>query len=100
VLAAAVAPVEPGQALSRLADQICDEYVRLGTLGRDIEPSDWELYDSLDDELWEIPATSINDLATKARVLDQGLRTNGEAHSESGKVWRLIDELLAMAVQS
>ena len=101
VPAVAVAlPVEPDQALSRLADQICAEHDRIGTLGRDIDPSDRELYNSLDAELWETPATSINDLAAKARVLDQNLRTDGIAHSENDKVWDLIDELLAMAVQS
>jgi len=83
-----------------IADKMLVEYDRIGAHGRDIEPSEWKLYDSLDAELWEIPATSINDLATKARVLDQRLRINGEAHSESDRVWCLIDELLAMAVQS
>jgi hypothetical protein len=85
-----------------IAAKMLVEYDHIGGHGRDIEPSEWELYDSLDAELWEIPATSINDLAAKARVLDQRLRTNGEggAHSDDDRVWDLIDELLAMGVQS
>ena len=100
VPAVAVAAIEPTHTLARLADQMCAEYDRLGTLGRDIEASDWELYDLLDNELWETPATSINDLAIKARVLDQRCRINGEGHSTGDGVWNLIDELLAMAVRS
>ena len=87
-------------ALARLADQICAEYDQIGGLDRDIKAADWKSFELLDKQLWETPAASIGDLAAKARVLDKRLRINGEAHSKSQKVWQLIDELLAMAVQS
>jgi hypothetical protein len=44
--AVAVAAMEPINALAQLADQICAEYDRLGTLDRDIENADWKLFDS------------------------------------------------------
>jgi hypothetical protein len=100
VPAAAVAATETGGTLALLANQICAEHDRLGTLGRDIEDSDWELYRSLNDQLWETPAASISDLAAKARILDKECRIDGIPHSTSTRVWDLIDELLAMAVQS
>jgi hypothetical protein len=90
----------PMPELSAIADKMIVEYDRLGTLGRDIEAPDWELFNSLDEQLWETPAATIGDLAAKARVLDKRLRIDGEAHSTSDQVWDLIDELLALSARS
>jgi hypothetical protein len=77
--------IEPTNTLGQLVDQICAEYHRLGTLGRDIKASDWKLFDSLDEQLWKAPAMSISDLAAKARVLDKRCRTDGQVHSISDR---------------
>jgi hypothetical protein len=88
----AVAVALPTSTLSDLADQICAEWDRLGTLHRDLEDSDWSLFDSLDRQLSETPATSLADFAAKARVLDKKFRINGELHSiADGELWRLVD---------
>jgi hypothetical protein len=50
--------------------------------------------------VWSAPAASIDELATKARVLDKKYRENGKPHSVMDDVWKLIDEILAMAVRS
>ena len=100
VPAVAVAAGLPNTTLAQLADQICVEYDRLGTLGRDIEDLDWQLFVELDKQLWSTPSASIDDLAAKARVLDKRLRINGEPHSISENQWDLVDDLLALAVRS
>jgi hypothetical protein len=96
----AVAAVEPTDELVQLANQMCAAYDRLGTLGRNIEESDWELYDSLGEQLWETPANSISGVIAKARVVDQFCRIDGEPHSTTDRLWDVIDDLLAMGVQS
>jgi hypothetical protein len=97
----AVAGSVPNNTLSQLADWICAEYDRLGTINdRDITLSDLELYDTLTCQFWDTPATSISDFAAKARVLDKGCRLYGEVHSDNARLWDFIDELMAMERKS
>jgi hypothetical protein len=88
--------------VAQIADNMLGEYDRLGTLGRNIEPEDWETYDSLDKQLWKTPAKSIDGVIAKARVLDQRYRLEGKPHSILKKhlVWRIVDDVLALGVQS
>jgi hypothetical protein len=93
--AVAGAAMKPATALSKFADQICLEYDRLGTLDRDLEDSDWKLFNSLSEQLWQTRSTSINDLAAKARVLDKMCRIDGEvrpipARSTAGSIYIVI----------
>jgi hypothetical protein len=99
VPAAAVAS-EPDSKIVQIADRMIVEYDRLGTLDRDIEVSDCELYDALNEELWATPSSSIDGLIAKARILDKTCRYKGQPHSESSHFWDLIDNLLALGVQS
>jgi hypothetical protein len=84
-----------------IAGKMIAEYDRLGTLGRDIEGEDWKTYDALDEQLWELPSQSIDDVTAKARVLDQRLRCGGKVHSvlHVDFAWDVIDDLLALRVQ-
>jgi hypothetical protein len=47
-------------------------------------------------------ARSIEGVIAKARVIDQRLRINGEAHRvfQAEYAWHMVDDLLALAVQS
>jgi hypothetical protein len=85
-----------------IANKMIAEYDRLGTLGRDIEGEDWEIYDALDEQLWELPSQSVDDVTAKARVLDQRLRCGGKVHSvlHVDFAWDIIDGLLASQVSS
>jgi hypothetical protein len=51
-------------------------------------------------QLWGTPATSIRDLGAKARVLDKQCRIDGKPHGTNARQWDLVDDLLALAVQS
>jgi hypothetical protein len=92
----------PSDKVAEIADKMLVEYDRLGTPGRDIEAKDWDRYDTLHGQLWEIPAQSIAGVIGKARVLDQRLRCGGEPHSvlDQGYAWKIVDDLLALGVQS
>jgi hypothetical protein len=85
-----------------IADKMIAEYDRLGMLGRDIEGGDWETYNALEEQLWELPSQSIDDVTAKARVLDQQHRCGGKVHSvlHVDFAWDIIDDLLALRVQS
>jgi hypothetical protein len=85
-----------------IADKMLVEYEHLGTLDRDIEAEDWETYEALDDQLWETPAQSMDGVIAKARVLDQRFRCEGEPHSvlHVSLAWQIVDDLLALGVQS
>jgi hypothetical protein len=87
---------------SKSPNKMIAEYDRLGTLGRDIEKEDWETYDALEEQLWELPSQSIDDVTAKARVLDQQHRRGGKVHSvlHVDFAWDVIDDLLALQVQS
>ena len=76
------------------------EWDRLGT--PDTEDEDWKTYDYLRDQLAKTPARSIDGVIAKARVLDQRLRCNGEAHSilAEDHAWPIIDDLLALEARS
>jgi hypothetical protein len=101
-----VSLIEADEHLPRTADKIVEiagkmiaEHDRLGTLGRDIEKEDWETYDALEEQLW-LPSQF--DVTAKARVLDQRLRCGGNVHSvlHVDFAWDIIDDLLALRVQS
>ena len=87
VPAAAVAAAVPSRTLAQLADQICAEWDRLGTIERELEDEHWRQFNPLSEQLWSTPASSIHDLAAKARVLDKRLRIDGEVHSGSDDIW-------------
>jgi hypothetical protein len=70
-------PRRTADKIVEVADKMIAEYDRLGTLGRDIEGEDWGTYDALEEQLWELPSQSIDDVTAKARVLDQRLRGGG-----------------------
>ena len=74
----------------------------MGTLGRDIEGEDWETYDALEEQLWGLPGQSLDDVIAKARVLDRQFRCSGKVHSvlHVDFAWDIIDDLLALQVQS
>jgi hypothetical protein len=95
-------PPAPSDKVVEIADKMLVEYDRLGTPGGDIEAKDWERYDTLHVQLWEIPAQSIAGAIGKARVLDQRLRCGGEPHSvlDQSYAWKIVDDLLALGVQS
>jgi hypothetical protein len=86
----------PRASLTEIADAFCAAYDNLNLLDRDIEDSNLSLYK----RVWSAPAASIDELATKARVLDKKYRENGKPHSVTDDVWKLIDEIPAMAVRS
>jgi hypothetical protein len=97
---AVAAAAVPNTTFAQLADQICAKWDRFDTFDRDIEESDCQLLDALDERLWSTPSASISDLAAKARVLDKRLRINGKPHSVNERQWDLVDDLLALAVRS
>jgi hypothetical protein len=71
-------------------------------LGRDIDGEDWETYDALEEQLWGLPGQSLDDVIAKARVLDRQFRCRGKVHSvlHVDFAWDIIDDLLALQVQS
>jgi hypothetical protein len=99
--APAVAAVPTDESI-QIAEKMIVEYDRLGTFDRDFETGDWATYDSLNEQLGKTPARSIEGVIAKARILDQRLRIDGEPHSvlDSGRAWHIIDDLLALRVQS
>jgi hypothetical protein len=99
-VAAAIDPAD--KMIVQIADKMLVGYDRLGTLGRDIEDWDWEPYCSLSEQLWETPASSIDGIIAKARVLDQRLRCAREPHTvlKESYAWQIVDDLLALRAQS